>query len=84
MAKIGMLFHRVLRVFRGRPVQWDRQVLLGQREIQALKVLRVKLELQDLLVQQEPLAPLELTALRLRYLSELSRLDRLDRQLSSQ
>ena len=84
MAKLGILFRKVLKGRRVKLDQWDRQVLLGQRELQALKVLRVKLELQDLLVQQEPLAPLELTALRLRYHSELSRLDRLDRQLSSQ
>ena len=84
MAKLGILFRKVLKGRRVKLDQWDRQVLLGQREQQALKVLRVKLELQDLLVQQEPLAPRELTVLRLRYHSELSRLDRLDRQLSSQ
>ncbi len=46
MAKLGILFRKVLKGRRVKSDQWDRQVLLAQRELQELKVLRVKLELQ--------------------------------------
>jgi DNA-directed RNA polymerase specialized sigma subunit len=84
MAILGTLFRKVLKVCKERQDLWVRQELLDRQVLQEQRVLKAQQDLQALLEQQEPLDPQELTVLRLRYLSELSRLELLARRSLSQ